>query len=1036
MANVLSLAMKLTASAAGMRQGVSESEKLLKGLSRQAESAGRGFEAFRDSSGNIPAVMQDLAGDLQLLASAFREGLISADDFKARFAETTAAARELSAAFKEGAAVTERVKTDEERRTETLTRLKQLLEAGAISQQTFARASAEADGSNQRAAEAERKRAAAVQDAQRIIAANLTSQERYDNEVQELRAHLEAGRLSQEQYNRAVASAKASFDRASAGASKFDAVTDSANAAGLKFNELSGVLSALPGPLGGIAGRISGIASASEGLGRVFAGGIGPGISSVIGSLTSLINPVTAALAGIAAFGAAATAVVKSLIALEDRVERLSVEASKLGVSFQFMQTLETAANRTGSSIDGLRITFTALLRNIDAARDGSQGTITAFQKLGVSAEDLATKTPEALFKQIALSINDIPDPAQRAAAALKTLGENGARLLPTFAAIADAERDLSLFNAELSDVNTANIVELGNNFDDLSLATQGLGQSLVTPFTGFVEAISGGLASGIATLGKNIEALLDFLSPIITAFGVAAEAVVGLASVLSNAIGIALEPFAAQSQNINQVLIATGRVMQDVFDAINEGINYVRDLIRSFLDFTSVGDSLSSVFSSIGEVIGRIVRIVQQVAENVAVYVGRIIERFTEFVASHPLVAAAVEAIGAAFASVASMVASFVSSFAAAADSVLSWIEWFVGVESEIPEVTPGVDDSQLQGASLAATQFYDEITAASEAAAELGEEGFNAAVKYQAALEEIAQLQAEGELSQEEATRAAAQATAEFERQTDALRERQEAERKAADEQRRAAEALAKSDQSRIDRLLEQQRIEAEFGGDPARFQAAENVAAIDRERLRIEQEIAAARERGDDTEAASLSIELAQLDQLRAAQDDVASGARGIREAIAEVSASVNDAIVDAASLGPSTARAIEEFQSVIEDLELDLQLELITEEEFRKASERARKVFDEQVKQAEEVAKLRERLAETQADIDRERLESLQERRQEPLNVADVRSQEGAANLIALATGREDPAVAEYRKQLSKLDEIKREISKVGGTVEMV
>ena len=58
-------------------------------------------------------------------------------------------------------------------------------------------------------------------------------------------------------------------------------------------------------------------------------------------------------------------------------------------------------------------------------------------------------------------------------------------------------------------------------------------------------------------------------------------------------------------------------------------------------------------------------------------------------------------------------------------------------------------------------------------------------------------------------------------------------------------------------------------------------------------------------------------------------------------------------------------------------------------------------------------------------------------QASLRATDVRTSEGASEFIRLATGREDPAIEEYRKQLRKLDEIKKEIAKANQQpVEMI
>lgn len=71
----------------------------------------------------------------------------------------------------------------------------------------------------------------------------------------------------------------------------------------------------------------------------------------------------------------------------------------------------------------------------------------------------------------------------------------------------------------------------------------------------------------------------------------------------------------------------------------------------------------------------------------------------------------------------------------------------------------------------------------------------------------------------------------------------------------------------------------------------------------------------------------------------------------------------------------------------------------------------------------------RVAEKQKQIDEldaGRIRELGGKSNEALKANDVRSSEGMAQFIALATGREDPAIEEYRKQTRKLDELKAEL----------
>ena len=100
---------------------------------------------------------------------------------------------------------------------------------------------------------------------------------------------------------------------------------------------------------------------------------------------------------------------------------------------------------------------------------------------------------------------------------------------------------------------------------------------------------------------------------------------------------------------------------------------------------------------------------------------------------------------------------------------------------------------------------------------------------------------------------------------------------------------------------------------------------------------------------------------------------------------------------------------------------------------KAAEDAKRAADEAAKEqerkAKEAAAIDEKMAGKQEDIDKvvaERQSALGGKSNEALKANDLRSGEGMAQFLALATGREDPAIAEYRKQTQKLDEIRAEL----------
>jgi hypothetical protein len=94
--------------------------------------------------------------------------------------------------------------------------------------------------------------------------------------------------------------------------------------------------------------------------------------------------------------------------------------------------------------------------------------------------------------------------------------------------------------------------------------------------------------------------------------------------------------------------------------------------------------------------------------------------------------------------------------------------------------------------------------------------------------------------------------------------------------------------------------------------------------------------------------------------------------------------------------------------------------------KKDAEAAKKRQEDAAKKAEPI---QSKIEDKQKDADAivaERQSALGGKSNEALKANDLRSGEGMAQFLALASGREDPAIAEYRKQTQKLDEIRGEL----------
>ena len=138
---------------------------------------------------------------------------------------------------------------------------------------------------------------------------------------------------------------------------------------------------------------------------------------------------------------------------------------------------------------------------------------------------------------------------------------------------------------------------------------------------------------------------------------------------------------------------------------------------------------------------------------------------------------------------------------------------------------------------------------------------------------------------------------------------------------------------------------------------------------------------------------------------------------------------NATQQASRFGEAGTKAAHEYETGLTALNQQLDDERINEETYAREAEKLKQKFNDQAAALEKAQAVDEKIAAKQGDVDAivaERQSALGGKSNEALKANDVRSGEGMAQFLALATGREDPAIAEYRKQTKKLDEIRGEL----------
>ena len=195
--------------------------------------------------------------------------------------------------------------------------------------------------------------------------------------------------------------------------------------------------------------------------------------ASVQGGLKSIASSFSRAFAG-GAILAGINSVINKFDDLKDR-------ADNLGISTDFLQGMNQIASRDAvGGVETFNKSISELSVRLGSAKDGSEQSIKAFEKFGITLKDIQTLDAEGMMYLIADKIKAIPDPAQRAAAAFELLGKAGKNMTGILSGGAD---ELKRMVDAVDKLDAAKVAELANAKDEIDNAkntlTVGAGRAL-----------------------------------------------------------------------------------------------------------------------------------------------------------------------------------------------------------------------------------------------------------------------------------------------------------------------------------------------------------------------------------------------------------------------------------------------------------------------------------------------------------------------------------------------------------------------------
>lgn len=228
--------------------------------------------------------------------------------------------------------------------------------------------------------------------------------------------------------------------------------------------------------------------------------GLGKGVGAIKGALAGFAGGAFAGFLASFSVGTITNAISQSL----EFAGSLGEVAQSLGVSTKFLQEFRYAATQNGATVEQADNALGKF--SVTLGKAFSSGQSAAIKQLGLNLEELKRASDSERYAAVAAAIAKIPDPAQRASAAVAIFGKGATAIIPTLEAGAEGFRrqakEAREFGLVLSDKQIQDADKTADKIDRLTSA-------LGTRFAGVV-------ADNATEIGEFAESIADLVDKII----------------------------------------------------------------------------------------------------------------------------------------------------------------------------------------------------------------------------------------------------------------------------------------------------------------------------------------------------------------------------------------------------------------------------------------------------------------------------------------------------------------------------------------
>jgi phage-related protein len=316
----------------------------------------------------------------------------------------------------------------------------------------------------------------------------------------------------------------------------------------------------------------------------------------------------------IAAIGAGAVALGKSfyngvsnLAAYGDQIDKNS---QKMGISAQAYQEWDFILQHSGSSIDAMGRGMMTLSKQAESGSD-------AFERLGISTQDLAELNKEDLFAKTIEGLQALGEGTERDALAAELFGGSAKELGPLLNTTADdvaaMRQQVNDLNGVMGDDGVKNAAAFQDAMQNLQTAFDGIKRgflddflpSFTTVIDGLTSIFSGDTDGGVAQIKEGISGIVDSLSASVPEIvGVGFEIINGLIMSINENLPMLI----SEGANILLNGVLPG-IIENLPTLIETGFSIISELV------TAIGEALPELIPA---AVSMIIQIVEGLLDNI----------------------------------------------------------------------------------------------------------------------------------------------------------------------------------------------------------------------------------------------------------------------------------------------------------------------------------------------------------------------------------------------------------------------------------